>query len=622
MLRKKVIDEIEVLLLQMLLRSDEKAPAAQEETHFMRIAVVAPSSVPFTIGGLEKFAWCLVEAINETTDHQAELIKIPMKEQSLGQIFCSYARFFLQNLNHFDVIISTKYPSWMIKHPYHIVYMTHPLRGVYDTYTGRVDWKGYFLESPFKFAGIYMRKFVQFCDALGLAPGRIVAYYAISRTVKQRANYFPTASQVAVLYPPSPLYKREIEETMIRSTPGPTLDGSYFFTVSRLDGPKRIDLIVQAMNYIPGKCNLIIAGEGPCDKYLRTLASHDERIKFLGNINEDQLKHYYAGALAVIFAPFQEDYGLVTVEAMSFKKPVITLTDSGGPTELVTPGENGYIVDPDPKALAEKMNYYLAHPDQARRHGEEGYHKIKSITWPNLVQDLLKDHDYVNAAFETEGERRKVTVLSTYTVYPSRGGGQERIYNIYRFLSFYYEITILSFNAADKPFQRNQISPHCLEISIPVSSQHASAQWEIQKEFEHTITDILMSKLASLTTKYTAILNYYLRHSDLVIASHPFLYPLIKRIRKNQLFIYEAHNVEYHLKKNFIPATEKGRWLLAKVKQVEGRACQKSDVVFVTSSEEQKTLSRLYNLEPKKTFLAPNGVDTTVLVPPSEQERN
>ena len=92
----------------------------------------------------------------------------------------------------------------MVRHSYHILYMIHPLRGVYDSYTGRTSRVGYFLESPFKFAGIWMRKIIHLLDNHALSPSRIKGYYVISRTVGQRNGYFPPGCQPEVLYPPSP----------------------------------------------------------------------------------------------------------------------------------------------------------------------------------------------------------------------------------------------------------------------------------------------------------------------------------------------------------------------------------------------------------------------------------
>ena len=67
------------------------------------------------------------------------------------------------------------------------------------------------------------------------------------------------------------------------------------------------------------------------------------RIEFLGRISDEQLAHEYSQAFAVPFVPFDEDLGLVTIEAHMSGKPVITCTDTGGVAELVEHAVTGLV---------------------------------------------------------------------------------------------------------------------------------------------------------------------------------------------------------------------------------------------------------------------------------------
>ena len=80
-----------------------------------------------------------------------------------------------------------------------------------------------------------------------------------------------------------------------------------------------------------------------------------------GNRFSDLSEAYYAHSLAVYFAPFDEDYGYITLEAWLSSKPVITATDSGGPAELITHEQDGWIVEPNAQAVAQVL-----HSDAAR----------------------------------------------------------------------------------------------------------------------------------------------------------------------------------------------------------------------------------------------------------------
>src|SRR5690606_23380987 len=75
-----------------------------------------------------------ISALNEQPGVQADLIKLPSPERNFWEIVDSYRRFAQLDLSHFDRVVSAKYPTWMIGHPDHHIYMLHKLRGLYDTW--------------------------------------------------------------------------------------------------------------------------------------------------------------------------------------------------------------------------------------------------------------------------------------------------------------------------------------------------------------------------------------------------------------------------------------------------------------------------------------------------------
>ncbi len=67
---------------------------------------------------------------------------------------------------------------------------------------------------------------------------------------------------------------------------------SYFFTSSRLDRPKRIDLLIEAMKSVKGDIPLLIAGTGPDEARLKAIAGDDPRIRFLGYVPDDDMPDF------------------------------------------------------------------------------------------------------------------------------------------------------------------------------------------------------------------------------------------------------------------------------------------------------------------------------------------
>src|SRR5207253_1751309 len=81
----------------------------------------------------------------------------------------------------------------------------------------------------------------------------------------------------------------------------------------------------------------------------------------------------YGGCRAAYYAPLNEDYGYVTVEAFLSGKPVVTTTDAGGVLEFVTAGETGLVAAPEPEAIAEAIDSVWSAPVvRLREMGEAG----------------------------------------------------------------------------------------------------------------------------------------------------------------------------------------------------------------------------------------------------------
>lgn len=604
----------------------------------MKIAILGPSPVPFTIGGVENLLWKLCETINQKTIHQAELIKLPSREDNFWNIIENYYNFYKLNLNYFDLVITTKYPAWMIRHSNHICYMCHRLRGLYDTYhftklsidvkysckpidnileymknnnhpnnldeffnllfklkkeQNKVD------DSYFNFPGPFIRKIVHYMDDYGLSKKNITKFYSISEIVKKRERYFPQNIDIKVIYPPSALNYFSCK------------DYKYIFMVSRLDGPKRIDMLIKAMKHVKSNIDLLIAGTGPQEQELKKLAKNDNRIKFLGFVNDEDIEKYYANSLVIPYFPYDEDYGLITIEAMMHKKPVITTFDSGGPTEFVINNQTGFITDFDEKAIGEKIEFFAKNPSEAKRMGENAYNKVKDITWENTIKHLLSNIEKNNNLnyLKNQKQRKNIVVTSTFPIYPPQGGGQARIFNLYKSLAKKYDINIISFTNSNESSYTGYIATNLKEIRIPKSEKHQQAEWDIERKAGIPVGDISMITLSHLTPEYGQILKKHIDKSDFVIVSHPYLYNEVKKYITDQIIIYEAHNVESKMKEDMLPESKYKKTLLKSVFDIEKECCKNSNLIMTCSKEDQLTLNDIYDVSVNNMITVPNGVD-------------
>ena len=139
---------------------------------------------------------------------------------------------------------------------------------------------------------------------------------------------------------------------------------------------------------------IVLAGDLRDRKHYESLiAKHGvrERVCLKGFIAEEEIVELYANALGVCYLPFDEDYGYVTLEGMLAAKPVIVPNDGGGATEFIEHEQDGLIVNPEPRAIADALD--RLHADRARAHrmGERGQEKLLSmkLSWKNVVEKIV-----------------------------------------------------------------------------------------------------------------------------------------------------------------------------------------------------------------------------------------
>src|SRR4030066_1963519 len=115
------------------------------------------------------------------------------------------------------------------------------------------------------------------------------------------------------------------------------------------------------------------------------MARGDKRIEFLGYVSDEDLIDYYANAYAIIFVPFDEDLGFITIEAMMSEKSVISFTDSGGVTEFVENGETGFLCKPGVLELKNAIESASQDKEKMIYMGKNGKRKVDFITWEYTI---------------------------------------------------------------------------------------------------------------------------------------------------------------------------------------------------------------------------------------------
>ena len=145
-------------------------------------------------------------------------------------------------------------------------------------------------------------------------------------------------------------------------------------TLTRLMSEKRIHILLQALTQVQEPVHLAIAGTGPDAKTLQMLASQlnlNQKVTFLGFVSDEQLVPLYQLADFFVMPSVAELQSLATLEAMACGLPVIA-ADAGALPELIHPGQNRYLFEPDKSdQLALYLDKLLQQPQEWQAMGQQ-----------------------------------------------------------------------------------------------------------------------------------------------------------------------------------------------------------------------------------------------------------
>ena len=346
----------------------------------MKICIVS-AQVPFITGGAEALAEGLKGEL-EKRGCEVETVLIPFKWYPPERLLDSMlvARLIdLEEVNglKIDLVIGLKFPAYFVPHHRKVCWILHQHRQAYDLYETPLSdlWQSN--------EGRAVAAEIKRWDDYFLPQSR--ALYTISKTVSRRLLKFNRV-EAETLYPPP------LNQARFRCNRW----DNYILYPGRFDLMKRQHLLFDALVETPDNVELVLCG--PSDSHYGTELRKKidssplrSRVKILGRIPEEQKIDLYANCLAVYNGVLDEDYGYVTVEAFLSGKPVITHTDSGGPLEFVIDKENGFVTEPDPVCLADRITCLAKNTQYAKQLGANGRNSLAShnISWDNVIERLL-----------------------------------------------------------------------------------------------------------------------------------------------------------------------------------------------------------------------------------------
>jgi glycosyltransferase involved in cell wall biosynthesis len=341
--------------------------------------VITGVKVPFAYGGAEMLVDSLRDEL-KSRDFEVDVVTLPFHWPTRVELLKSALAWRLVNLTEaagkrIDLVIATRFPSYLVKHPNKVVWLVHQLRQVYDLLG--TPYSDFSTSQPRDAKALEM---IRAMDRRTLSEARRV--FTISGNVAERLHRF-NQLEAEVLYPPPKL------DRLLH--PGDYED--FIFTVGRLDELKRFDLLIRAMKHTETPVRCRIGGTGPERDALAELIARlhlQEKVELLGWLDDRGVVENYASCLGVFYAPYDEDYGYVTVEAFKSAKPVITTADSGGVLEFVEEGVNGFIGPPDsPRELGARIDALYKDREKSRAMGAAGLRRVREVTWDRVIEKLV-----------------------------------------------------------------------------------------------------------------------------------------------------------------------------------------------------------------------------------------
>lgn len=171
--------------------------------------------------------------------------------------------------------------------------------------------------------------------------------------------------------------------------------------VGRFVAHKGCEYLVEAVQDLDVELHLI--GSPLDSRVVNSIKALDKnnRVKFKFHFPDEDLSTEYSSSLVTVLPSVYRDFygnihpipellGLTLLESMACETPVIC-TRVGGMPEIVTEGENGFIVEPNnPDSLKEKIAYFINNPEEARHMGHNARRTVlKKYTWDAVANRCL-----------------------------------------------------------------------------------------------------------------------------------------------------------------------------------------------------------------------------------------
>jgi glycosyltransferase involved in cell wall biosynthesis len=163
--------------------------------------------------------------------------------------------------------------------------------------------------------------------------------------------------------------------------------------VGRLAPHKNVASLLEAIAMIDSTLGLDIVGDGECRRQLEELVNAKKLsgVKFHGQLPRDTIKHFYSASSAFILPSTVEPQGIVLLEAMACRLPVI-VSQASGLADAIR--GSGIIVNPTVEGIASGIKEFISMgPDDVREMADAAFRKTQKLSWSSLLDSYVSLYD-------------------------------------------------------------------------------------------------------------------------------------------------------------------------------------------------------------------------------------
>ncbi|KAL3869851.1 hypothetical protein ACJMK2_042480 [Sinanodonta woodiana] len=172
----------------------------------------------------------------------------------------------------------------------------------------------------------------------------------------------------------------------------PSKQDAIFLSINRYERKKNLGLAIQALGCLKSKqpdskIHLIIAGG--YDERIAENKEHytelkclcdelnlNDSVTFLRSFSDSEKRTLLHYCTCLLYTPDREHFGIVPIEAMYMKCPVIAVR-SGGPLETIEDGTTGFLCEPEPEKFADAMEKFVKNKKLKDNLGQAGKKRVE-----------------------------------------------------------------------------------------------------------------------------------------------------------------------------------------------------------------------------------------------------